>query len=296
MQRKSRPKARSADASDVPPRRLISEFVRRANAEPTLNTVVVEGNYDQELIKWLMKSQKLGISTSVLRIDQIEMPSSMLGEYSNNNRGRIVALASKICEDVGNNVFCFVDSDFDHLLSDLPKLRILHATDFSSAELYLYADPVLDKYLGLICRSDIELSIFRADAERALISAFRVRLANEQLKWNMKIVPLERDLIFVNGRVEYDQVAHLNRLLDVNRRRKDRDIFESAYNGQYITECDPRLVIHGHDLFEYLAWYANEATGDFQNPDSITRLLVGFGTPDCYLSYPRIAHLISLLL
>jgi len=273
----------------------VAEILFRSKAEPKLSTLYVEGSSDSEIVRWLLRTQNSSSQTSVHRIDLVDIPAAMLQGQENNNRGRLIAMAVAFGPSLLQNLHCLVDADFHHVSPDLPDTHGLHTTDFSAMELYLYNDEVLDKFLGLVCQSNVSVAQFKGDLESALGQLFVFRLACRKLDWRARILAPDDDLVYKGGRVTFDAVDYTTRILTVNRRARERATFEEACSALAIEHHDVRVRMHGHDFIDYLAWYAHEAVRQLHNGEAVKRMLVGFGHVDHYRRHGRMRTLLSKL-
>ncbi len=267
------------------PRRSIADLRARYTLEPSLRDVFVEGAFDRDALTQAVKSN--GQSNRVVyEIATVDVPDSDLARHglSCGNKQRVVVLARELSGlDASCPLRCIVDRDLDHWFGRIECTPRLIWTDYCSLELYFLSDETLRDIMLATAQCRISKWPEYIDSlTTALREAYIFRLADRELGWNMKWLPLERclSLSAASGRLIFDHGEYSRRLLMANSRAKDSSVFGSTVGRwRAAVSGDVRLAIHGHDFVEVVSWSIGKFKGhkEFASPNAVTRLFVLLG-------------------
>jgi hypothetical protein len=229
--------------------------------ERTIREVFVEGPSDRCLVEWVLRETG-DRNTKVREIDVVNVPSELLGamSFENNNRGRLLALATEIERIVGSTVALTVlpDSDFDLILQRKHRCSSAIFTDYTCMEMYFWDRASLDKFLGLILRGFPKgAGRVQTDLTSALQEMFLLRLADHTLGWKLNILEFLDFCSIQDAGVDFQSEKYLVKLLIANGKAgKEVQFREEIERHRCRLSRDPRNQIHGHDFTALLAWYA----------------------------------------
>jgi hypothetical protein len=242
-------------------RRSLDELVARYDLEPELCCdIYVEGNTDKHLIEWFLEKEGYQ-DFAIYEIDTVDVPKQKLSvmELDNNNRSRVIALALEIATPL--HLTCIADKDFDELFKRHYKCECLLFTDYSSIEMYLFKETVINKFLHLVVRiSKIQAIDIITDLSPILEKLFLIRATNEALQWKMKWLPFDtKDCIKLNkNKIEFKGTVFIEKYFNKNNKLSKKSVFmnkleELRLQSDSLTE--KRLKIRGHDFIDVLYWY-----------------------------------------
>ena len=242
-------------------KRTLAELITLHELEPDLKEIITEGRSDASVVRWFLR--RSGIDAAVYGIsDRLDIPPTEVRRRGQlvGNKGRVIASALGIQEDSGvaaSGVTFIYDADDDFLTgATTPRADCLLRTDYTSMEMYAFANNVLDKMLKVTLRDNGDL-----DAEEVLtsISAPLVALAFCRLVLSEIDPPvgligaIERRCRFVGGRMTIDVNALI--LDSVNSAGGATSLGVSIaglLSEQQIRmdacTLDIRLIIRGHDF------------------------------------------------
>src|SRR5204863_7260383 len=140
-------------------RRTLDELVTRYMFEPALRDLYIEGDQDRGVFDCFFLFK--GVSqVKAYAISNIEIPEEFLRHHGlSGNRGRVCALALHLEHNLPPNCVAalgLVDSDFAPIFGDLPRTRLLVATDYACLECYAIAGASFTKFCRLYLRRDID--------------------------------------------------------------------------------------------------------------------------------------------
>ena len=235
-------------------RRSLNEIVSLYALEPSLSFILVEGELDVCLLKWIsdeLEAKKL----SILPVEAVNVPNDLLDKYSipdGGHRGRVLA-ASKFFEDEKSNplqVACIVDKDFDEIFDKNPENSILVTTDYSCWEMYCYNEKTIKKFLGVGCGiADPNVNQIMQLINIILVDLSLIRISNQALNWNMQFVDLKKYIDYSSGQLVFDLRSYLLAYLQRNSRTKQSDEFHEVFSHfRAKLPSDIRAFANGHDL------------------------------------------------
>jgi hypothetical protein len=244
------------------PRRTIEELIARYELEPTLKDIYVEGYSDKILLEWFLSHTSIE-DVIIYEISTVEVPYERIRELrlEDNNRGRVIALAfalhSGASIDLTNTLACIADTDFDNLLGKKYECPILIFTGYTAIELYLYNADVIGKYLGLVITNfPYDAAVVLEAMTSTLTELFLIRIANQELKFGIEPLPLDKFCTIENGQVLFDRDKYIVRYLNKGAKLSDRGSFEEFIETIRVRLThDPRMHIHGHDFINLLHLY-----------------------------------------
>lgn len=274
-------------------RRTIDELRARYDLEPALRDVYVEGVFDKEVLTLCFRS--IGeLQRIVYEIEGIEIAEELVKSHglTDGNKQRVITLARELAIGRENPAYrCLVDKDLDHWFGPLEQVPGLVWTEHSSIELYFYNDRLLQDLLLTAARARIEnWDVFIDSITKILRDLFAMRLADRELKWSMKWLPLEKHLSIRGGSVVFSSSEYMRRLLMKNGFNSKGAQFSSSFSKWQIKlSGDPRGYIRGHDFIDLLAWSIRAFRGirELASSVAIERIFL--------LSAPAASGLLELL-
>lgn len=212
-------------------RRTIGAYLSRFNLEPSSKDIIVEGVFDQAVIKRLLR--KLGItSVAVHRVQSIVVPSELL-HYNErgSDRGRILALGREFERKAGTHapVRCVRDRDLDDVLEvDVQESAGLAlVTDVSSMEMYFYGKPILEEFFSDFLMVDgLDVEMLFASLDQVLCDLAFARAANESLELGCENLDFTSCCVYSSqSGVSFDQEEYITRYLNASDAMPHRDRF-----------------------------------------------------------------------
>lgn len=239
------------------PKRILSEMMAQYSLEPLLKDIYVEGEFDRDLYRLVLRECQLS-DFDVIPIGDVELDPSILDNYglTDGNRQRVEALAfefEKELKGIGCAVVCVIDADLDHHLADKRESPFLLRTDYSTADVYLFHRPLIDQILETLVPAAKRVG--RADSLLNMLAdvlpqLFAIRLVVRRLA--PKAIWIDAGKKARNGRLEIEQFIEK---IIVRAAIGDRAAFESAIAQELVglKGIDLRRAIHGDD-FVSLLW------------------------------------------
>jgi len=248
------------------PRMELEELFAKYSKHPDLLDIYVEGNFDRDLLRFLLDEMGYGVRVSVYTIDSVDVSDGIIASFGLNhgsNKHRLMALAQSLASQnfPESNVSCFVDADADRLLGKVLFSRHLVYTDYTCMEMYCVNIDCLRKFFVLVCNlSEESLDEFLGLAGLILPVQFALRAASESLELNAAIPPFRSGLGKEKGKGKevFTAGKYLNSYIDREKLHgKKGEVEEKFYALIAELEVDLRHKINGHDfiqlLFEYIA-------------------------------------------
>jgi hypothetical protein len=227
--------------------------------EPSLKDIYVEGSDDAHILKWFFK-QKNRRDVHVYSVDLIEIPDAVLERANlcpHSARNKVLLLAQELgshFNDPQLKVKCVVDADYDRYLDRCRESYVLEYTDYTSMEMYLFNESLIDKFLTLALRGfRFSASALMHQLSGIVERLFLVRLTNERLGWRMTW-PCStrfggRYLSWSPDGVHFDEECFITNYLMSNARRGDMGEFKAVMDELAgIFDPDPRHNMRGHDF------------------------------------------------
>lgn len=242
-------------------RRTFQELVTRYQLEPELRDIYVEGKTDKILLEWFLEQR--GIKNfAVYEIDTVEIPTQKLFELGLNdsNRSRVIALALEIQRQFTElpHFTCIADKDFDWLFENDYTCQHLLFTDYTSLEIYLLNEFILDKFLRLSLRlTELDAKRIINTLSEMLKEIFVIRATNEALQLNMRWLEDFGGCCQVKkNQVIFDSETFIQKYLNKNSRMSEKSLFITTLEELRTKKLkDIRYQIHGHDFIELLCWF-----------------------------------------
>ena len=242
-------------------RRTLHELVTRYQLEPELCDIYVEGKTDKILLEWFLEQR--GVKNfAVYEIDTVEIPTQKLFELGLNdsNRSRVIALALEIQKQFTElpHFTCIADKDFDWLFENDYICQHLLFTDYTSLEIYLLNEFILDKFLRLSLRlTEVEAKKIISTLSQILEEIFLIRATNEALQLNMRWLEDFGGCCQVKkNQVIFDSETFIQKYLNKNSKMSEKLLFVNKLKELRTKKLqDMRYQIHGHDFIELLCWF-----------------------------------------
>jgi glycerol-3-phosphate responsive antiterminator len=241
-------------------RRTLEELVTRYQLEPELRDIYVEGKTDKILLEWFLK-QKGVENFAVYEIDTVEISTQKLFEYGLNdsNRSRAIALALEIQNQAELPHFtCIADKDFDWLFGKNYTCNSLLFSDYTSLEMYLFNEFILDKFFRLSLRlTKLEAKTVLNKLSQILEEVFLIRATNEALLLNMEWLQDFGGCCQIHkNEIRFDSGIFIQKYLNKNSKMSEKLLFITKLEELRTKKLkDRRYQIHGHDFIELLCLY-----------------------------------------
>jgi len=262
------------------PERTIEDLRTRYTLEPTLRDVIVEGNFDWDVITQCFRSSG-AMDRVVYPIDSIEVPKEILDKYqlTTGNKQRVIALAKELASLPDFTAFrCVVDRDLDHWFGELETVRRLLWTEYCSIELYFFSSEIVRHIVVVTAEAKIvDWDRYFNSLIEILREFYALRLTDRELGCSLDWISPINYLNWNADAISFDLNTYLKRTLEKNCKANLLADFEASY-GKWMEMLlgDPRQFIRGHDLIEILAWTVRNAKGirEFRSASIIKRSLV----------------------
>jgi hypothetical protein len=127
-------------------RRTPDEMAMLEVLEPGMKEIVVEGRGDQAILRWFLKLAAPQADIDVFAVeDRVLLNEDTIASHGYNigRRGSVITLAEIVHAEHsdGTRLRFVADRDFNALgLDECPELPNLYFTDFTSMELYFFAE------------------------------------------------------------------------------------------------------------------------------------------------------------
>jgi hypothetical protein len=262
-------------------KRTLDELVTLYELEPELSEVITEGRCDAAIVTWFLGN--IGINTQVYCVsDRITVPvAEVVGRGLNSGRkGEVIAAALRVEElsaDATRRITFIYDVDDDIIASNTrPTAACLLRTDYTSMEMYCFADRPIEKLLRVPLRAEANLKASAViDAVReGLLEVGFARLALSRVQRPVAMVRMiERRCTVRSGVLRVDLRKLVSDSLDDAGGTKALGV---TLNG-LVTEIrqaraqwadgDPRLAIRGHDFSRLLCFYLKTHYGNLFRED-----------------------------
>lgn len=238
--------------------RKLEEIKALYYLEPSLKDLYVEGTTDLNVLRWFF-DKKRRKDVQVYPVDVIEIKDNIFQRANlskHSNRNKVIVLAEELSKHFDKrkiNVKCIVDADYDRYLGRCRDNYILEYTDYTSVEMYFFNDKFVSKFVDLVLHgfpvSPVRLMSYM---KNVLQRIFLIRLANEELEWNMTWVDFRGYISWNDQGFKLDEERFLTSYLMRNGRVRNLDDFKSVMHDFEIKlNSDERHNIQGHD-FTYL--------------------------------------------
>ncbi|KAA0589894.1 hypothetical protein HUE56_14835 [Azospirillum oryzae] len=229
--------------------------------EPKLRDIFVEGVSDAAIIAEYRSANSLD-KLKIYNINDVYIPSELVKfSFGSGNRGRLVALAHAISEEVPvppENVVCLADTDLDEEVTEAPACDRLWFTEHTCLEAGVFSMETLRwlfstyfcKPASTECLEDVISICLRL----YYIRSFKQSNCRE-IKW----ISPDDNLSIEAGRIKFDQKGYLVKLLQYQGQKA---LLSSA--DDYISEKvenfvgDIRSRIHKDDFFVVTCWFGKK--------------------------------------
>lgn len=247
---------------DVDIKQSLDEVRVRYKLEPSLKDVYVEGTSEVNILRWFFDKKKKK-DIYIYHIDSVEIPAysyERVGLRTGSNRNKVVVLSEELSREFDKRkikVKCIADADYDRYLNKCRSNYIIEYTDYTSIEMYFFNKPFLTKFVNLVLHG---LALCPAklvrDFKNVLQRIFLIRLANENLEWNMIWVDFKTYISWSGRRIKFDEEGFLRHYLSRNNKIRFAKQFKGVMRDfEEKLHQDPRHNIRGHD-FTYLFFLA----------------------------------------
>lgn len=257
----------------------VGELLARYELEPDLLDVFVEGSFDQEVLSQHRSGGCAG--RTFYEIDVVDVPATTVEIHglTLGNKQRVIALSKELCQVSSSaRVVCLVDRDLDHWFAAIENSDRLRWSVFCSVESHFLTKDTIRDIAVTTARSKIsDFDAFFDSLGQTLRQLYALRLADRELKLNLKWTALRKYLSNNSGTVTFDLTKYALAVLNSNAAlNRKADLAASTDRWLRSLECDIRLACRGHDFTELLAWAISEFGGqkEFTSTAAIERLFV----------------------
>lgn len=240
------------------------EIIALYKLETSIKDLYVEGPVDKSFYKNYIFSKNS--ERKVHLIDEIDFSELSVEHYNgldiNSNRNKLIALSNLLeKEQIGTNVKCLIDKDFDDFIP-VNKNQHLLVTDFSCLEAYLFSEEVLNKFFSIGLNNFPVSPACAIDQMSPVLShLFCLRLIRTLDFPSAKLLKLDNHIKIVkkNGEIHIDKNKYILQFIKNNKLKT----FESSttkkytdYNTCFIKEI--QHYVHGHDYLDIFYLYVNK--------------------------------------
>lgn len=243
------------------PRRSLNELITKYDLHPELRglDVYVEGELDLVLYGEMTRKSGAGLKLKFYTAKDIDLPSELLESYglTVGDKQRVCALARYLMGSLSNehvDVRCIVDQDTDAFFGGGFMTRNLLKTDYSSVEMYLSADPALERFASAFLKNSNRVQLIREVASAAykqLPLLLCIRLALIDLGKKVEWISVE------------DQVSRDKGLVGAQYLKKIANkVGEKGFEAKLKAKVDewvlkvrtlpPKQQVYGKDFIKYL--------------------------------------------
>jgi len=271
-------------------RRTINELLARYDLEPELQDVIVEGEYDCDLLRSSIASS----STNVLfySIDTIDVPNSVLTKYSltSGNKQRVLAFAKEMEANLQGefSYICLTDRDLDPWFGKLEVIRNHRWTTYSSLEMHFVNREFVSHLLYDVCRVKMDdFSAIYESSIQLLKMYFSFRCTAKELSLDFTTIPIKKCVSKKDGTLYFEFDEFIQKSLNKNGQielfsdvKSKVDKWYNNFNG------DERHYIRGHDFFELMAFIVKQFGGykELSTEVAISRLCINSALNDSRIS------------
>jgi len=241
------------------PRRQLGELLTMHRLEKDLRDIFVEGPSDKKVVRAILNES--GIDDAIVHnIEELDIPADMLERYglTPGQRQRLIALAlvcgEKLAPD-SRNISCWIDSDFEIVLRELPANSFLLVTDFACAEGYLWTRQALSRLLRFhVTRIGAPIPTVIESLNDCLKQLYLLRAAAAVIQTNIRWIPF-KDFVSLEGeRIKFDRDPYVKRTLIACGHASKKSALDAAYKQiEPKVPADCRHTMNGHDALELLA-------------------------------------------
>ncbi|MFE3447177.1 hypothetical protein ACFXNW_29445 [Nocardia sp. NPDC059180] len=225
---------------------------------PTVRDIFTEGRHDKRFVEHFLKnvSELDGLDYHVYAVsDRLNLPDGEVISkgYDAGERGRVLALATVSADwsaDERRGLTCIADSDFAHLVNDVPSVDVLLLTDYASLEGFALTDRVLHKFLR------VGLSLDEPTGAELLSKAIpllnELYFARAALHWSSSGISVNMNLvkrILLSSQQLADEVVKRHITDGDMKSVLHRSLAElSRIRKLFPSLDDPRKAARGHDI------------------------------------------------
>jgi uncharacterized protein DUF4435 len=236
------------------PKKKIDEVRTRLIRERTVREIYVEGIFDRDLYRWVLKHLNIA-DVRVYPISTLDVPQDLLDDQglTSGERQRVITTARLFENDVAihRQLLLLIDADVDYLLDQANYSPPLLGTAGTSAELILWRKEVLQKFLSMVlgCEQPERVAEnLMAYVEPIVSSVCIFRAAKKLLGAGWKLIDIA-DAVGKQAQFSFEE--YCNKVGDKNGARKQMSedlpgalkIIRERASG-----LEAAKKLHGHDL------------------------------------------------
>lgn len=268
-------------------KRNIDDLIALYELEPDIRDVYVEGRFDKCLIEWFL-SEHNQLDCAVYDINTVEVPADLLFSEGllDNNRSRVIFLALYVYKHLPTtkSLTCVADKDFSFILNHKDfDCSFLLFTDYTSIDIYLFNEPVLDKFFRLVVRlPDLKAKEVLDRVSYVLEEVFLIRAANQALNLSMTWLEFTRCCNHSLGNIKFETEVFIERYLNKNSKLTEKEILKDKISELRVNQnslLDVRHKIRGKDFIEILCFYIKhylpKDRAKFADPEIVKGSLLG---------------------
>lgn len=245
-------------------KRELDELIAIYLLEEELLDIYVEGPTDKFILENYLTYKKK--DKSVVEIDDVDL-STIIGKYGDldlrSNKDKLIALSRILDEnEIGANVRCLVDRDFDGIIKQLEINNYLLYTEYCCLESYFFCREHIDKLLKFgIKNFPIETDFVIEQIGNVLSGIFKIRMINKHFNFNFTLPRIENNTPVDRrtGICSFNFANYLTLFINSNNlrdRRAEIELFLKEIEGNISN--DHRCQMNGHDFIEVLFNYINK--------------------------------------
>ena len=203
------------------PRRTISELLLLHEIESSLRDVFVEGEYDVAIVSQFLHEKKRP-NVVVRSINCVDIGGDILRSRGRNvgNRDRLIVLAEETSRiaSVQGRILCVADKDYAGLVEQIPEVRDLAFTDYTSMDLYAWNQSTVGRFLRTYCgRLSWRAEEFMEALREPLQMMFAIRLAAQSLGLKISWVGEKKCIELKGWLMVFDAREFLIKLANKNK-------------------------------------------------------------------------------
>ncbi len=242
--------------------KTIPELISQSKYEPSLKTVLVEGDEDKRVYEHLFRDA-CGYETNFLPIRFVEVPlPETLGKgIGGGNRARIIqagASFSKANTDP-NTLFAIADTDLGFVIPCGPRYpEQLEYTQATCLETFFWSEKIITRFLTAYCGVEsITAKELLKTLDSPLRKMFLMRAAITSLGLSLGWIENPDFELKSDRTIEFDSDKYLIKLLNKTNNFQFHSEVVNEFTKLEVKSASlpPARTIHGHDFISFLRAY-----------------------------------------
>lgn len=266
----------------------LEELIAQYEFEPDARDIVVEGIFDKDLLNWLFHVTKT-TDVIVYEVEDIIIPADVYIRHnkdSSSKKERVLTVALEVFREIpgiGNLLTCIVDADYDRFDGTMLQMPVLFYTDFTTMEMYLFNEPLLEKTMALATPAQLPpANALLKNLTPILTELYVIERARRKVCTKIGLPKLRKCCNVKEKTLFFDKVELFRRMPACNATEIDKE-------GKQLTikfQPDNRHQMNGHDYTDLLAFYFEKATNSvwLESPEGIGRIMTAIAAEDLFLA------------